>query len=182
MSASETLRLSYNFEMIVVVLYWTVSNILYSFTVMQNSCEGRRTMFPVFCEKAIHWVIGWCQRWRLYGNNFWYCSCYPEGFHLVSFKFANEHFLNCFMSYSLRIRIKNRQRRDFPSGRWLRIFLPVQWTWVWSLVQELRSHMPWGPSTATTEPTWCTYQSLCALEPLLCKKRSQQNQKHGRYN
>ena len=136
----------------------------------------------LFCGKAIHWVIGWCQRWRLYGNNFWYCSCYPEGFHLVSFKFANEHFLNCFMSYSLRIRIKNRQRRDFPSGPWLRIFLPVQWTWVWSLVQELRSHMPWGPSTTTTEPTWCTYQSLCALEPLLCKKRRQQNQKQDHYN
>ena len=49
---------------------------------------------------------------------------------MVSFKFANEHFLNCFISYSLRIRIKNRQRRDFPSGRWLRIFLPMQWTWV----------------------------------------------------
>ena len=76
------------------------------------------------------------------GNNLWYCSCYPEGFHLLSFKFANEHFLNCFISYSLRIRIKNRLRRDFHSGQWLRIFLPVQWTWVWSLVQELRQWHP----------------------------------------
>ena len=99
----------------------------------------------LFCGKAIHWVIGWCQRWRLYGNNFWYCSCYPKGFHLVIFKLANKHFLNCFMPYLLRIRIKNRQRRDFPSGQWLRIFLPVQWTWVWSLVQELRFPHALGP-------------------------------------
>ena len=168
--------------MIVVVLYWTVLNIFYSFTVMQNSCEGRRTMFPVVLWEGCSLGYRLVSKMKALWEQFWYCSCYPEGFHLVSFKFANEHFLNCFMSYSLRIRIKNRQRRDFPSGQWLRIFLPVQWTWVWSLVQELRSHMPWGPSTATMEPTWCTYRSLCALEPLLCKKRNQQNQKHDRYN
>ena len=123
-------------------LLWYYNGLLkISFTVSQ-SCRilvKEVLCFQLFCGKAIHWVIGSCQRWRLYGNNFWYCSCYPGGFHLVSFKFANEHFLSCFISYSLKIRIKNRQRRDFPSGQWLRIFLPVQWTWVWSLVQELRS-------------------------------------------
>ena len=120
----------------------------------------------LFCGKAIHWVIGWCQRWRLYGNNFWYCSCYPEGFHLVSFKFANKYFLNCFMPYLLRIRIKNKQRRDFPSGQWLRIFLPVQWTWVWSLVQELRSPHALGPIN-------CNYRAhLVHLPKPVCSRAS----------
>ena len=27
---------------------------------------------------------------------------------------------------------------------WLRIYMPTQWTWVLSRVQELRFHMPWG--------------------------------------
>ena len=33
---------------------------------------------------------------------------------------------------------------DYPGGPWLRIYLLIQGTQVWSLVRELRSHMLWG--------------------------------------
>ena len=36
------------------------------------------------------------------------------------------------------------QGRTSSVAQWLRICLPVQGTWVWSLVRELRSHMPQG--------------------------------------
>ena len=36
--------------------------------------------------------------------------------------------------------------------QWLRICLPMQGTQVWSLVWELRSHMPRGNQATTTEP------------------------------
>ena len=39
---------------------------------------------------------------------------------------------------------KDSNIRDFPSGPVVRTVFPVQWAWVQSLVQELRSHMMHG--------------------------------------
>ena len=36
--------------------------------------------------------------------------------------------------------------------QWLRICLPMQGTWVWSLVRELRSHMPQGNKACVQQP------------------------------
>ena len=35
--------------------------------------------------------------------------------------------------------------------QWLRTCLSMQGTWVWSLVRELRSHMPWGNQACTPQ-------------------------------
>ena len=40
--------------------------------------------------------------------------------------------------------IKNLPKGTTLVVQWLRICLPMQGTWVQSLVRELRSHMPWG--------------------------------------
>ena len=39
-----------------------------------------------------------------------------------------------------------------------------------------------SPGITTTEPSRHNYQSLCTLEPMLCKKRSQFNEKSGHWN
>ena len=74
--------------------------------------------------------------------------------------------------------------------KWLRIYLPMQGTWVWALVREdptcCRATKPvrhdyWG---CTLEPVshsyWaCVSQLLkpACLEPVLCNKRSHWNEK-----
>ena len=55
--------------------------------------------------------------------------------------------------------------------QWLRICLAMQGTWVWSLVRELRSHMPRSnearlsplesPCATTKKPTWCNEDPAC---------------------
>ena len=37
-----------------------------------------------------------------------------------------------------------RRGRNFLVVQWIKVHLPMQGTWVWSLVGELRSHMLWG--------------------------------------
>ena len=51
--------------------------------------------------------------------------------------------------------------------QWLRIHLPMQGTWVRSLVGELRSHMPWG-----NEAHMSPLLSPHALEPACHNERS----------
>ena len=46
--------------------------------------------------------------------------------------------------------------------QWLWICLPVQGTWVWSMVEELRSHMPQDNSAIHHHPWAHTSWSLCA--------------------
>ena len=55
-------------------------------------------------------------------------------------------------------------------AQWLRIRLPMQETWVWSLARE----DPTCPGA--TKPVRHNYWA-CALEPVLCSKRSHDNEK-----
>ena len=70
----------------------------------------------------------------------------------------------------------------------LRIRLPMQGTWVRALVQEdstccgatkLMRHNSWA---CVLEPTSHNYWSPCALQPVLCNKRSHCNEKPTRHN
>ena len=60
--------------------------------------------------------------------------------------------------------------------QWLRAHLSMQWTQVWSLVQE---DPTWY---GTTKPICCYYWSLHTLEPELCNKRSHHNEKSTHCN
>ena len=73
---------------------------------------------------------------------------------------------------------KGRKKRTLGASliiQWLRINLPMQRTWVRSLVQE-------DPTCCgamnPTRPASCA----CALEPTLCNKRSHGNEKHAHCN
>ena len=44
---------------------------------------------------------------------------------------------------------KNSYSWTFLEVQWLGLGLPMQGAWVWSLVREVRSHMPWGQGTRT---------------------------------
>ena len=47
----------------------------------------------------------------------------------------------------LKKKKKKKKKKKIGERRgvqWLRIHLPIQGTWVQTLVRELRSHMPWG--------------------------------------
>ena len=61
--------------------------------------------------------------------------------------------------------------------QWLRIHLPMQETWVQSLVQG-DSHATEKPSPCATaaEPAHCNHWSSC-LEPVLCNERSPSSEK-----
>ena len=59
--------------------------------------------------------------------------------------------------------------------QWLRIFLPMQGTWIRSLVREdstchreTKSALRYW--TRALEPRSCNYWSPCTLEPMLCKR------------
>ena len=60
--------------------------------------------------------------------------------------------------------------------QWLTICLPMQGTWVQSLVQED------APCSGAVMPVCRTYCSLPALEPMLCNKRSHCNKKPKHHN
>ena len=45
---------------------------------------------------------------------------------------------------NIKISIKKSTVETFQAIQDLRLRLPMQGVWVWSLVWELRSHMPWG--------------------------------------
>ena len=80
--------------------------------------------------------------------------------------------------------------------QWLRICLPMQGTRVWSLVWELRSHLPRGNQATTTKSKYHNYKSLHALEPacvpqllspsaqepMICNKRSQQSEAYTHHS
>ena len=59
--------------------------------------------------------------------------------------------------------------------QWLRICLPLQRTWIWSLARELRSHTPCLkiPCHArATRPTCCNYRAyVLQLRPIPCNRR-----------
>ena len=66
--------------------------------------------------------------------------------------------------------------RDFPGIQWLRIHLPMQGTWVQSLVQE-------NPTCdGATKPMHGNYWSPSTLEPVLHNKRSHRNKKPNHPN
>ena len=44
---------------------------------------------------------------------------------------------------------KTKTHKDFLVAQWLRLRLPMQRVYIWSLVGERRSHMPWGQNTKT---------------------------------
>ena len=49
---------------------------------------------------------------------------------------------------------------DFPSGRWLRIFLPVQWTWVPGPGTQIP--LAAGPLNPRTTPSEAAHSRACA--------------------
>ena len=59
--------------------------------------------------------------------------------------------------------------------QWLRIHLPIQGTWVWSMVQEDTT------CCGATEPVCHNYWA-CALEPRNCNKRNYHNEKPAHCN
>ena len=71
------------------------------------------------------------------------------------------------------------QYTGFPSilVQWLRICLSIQGTWVQrSLVQKIPHALE------QIKPVCHYYQSLQAIEPVLCNKRSHCNEKPGHHN
>ena len=66
--------------------------------------------------------------------------------------------------------ISELSKRTSLVGRWIRIRLPMQGTWVWSLVQE--DPTCWGAAEPVHRNFWGW-----ALEPALCNKRSHHKEK-----
>ena len=62
-------------------------------------------------------------------------------------------------------------RLDFPGVQWLRIRLSMQGTWVQSLVWENPTR--YGATKSMHHNNW----SQCALEPVVCNKKSHHNEK-----
>ena len=65
---------------------------------------------------------------------------------------------------------------DFSGGPVVNTHLPMQGTWVWSLVQEDAT------CHRATKPVSRHYRSPRALEPMLCNKRNHLNEKPTHYN
>ena len=63
--------------------------------------------------------------------------------------------------------------------QWLRICLPMQVTWVQSLIGELKSHIPWRNCLASHSYWAMCNGSLHTPEPGLCNQRSPHNEKPG---
>ena len=63
-------------------------------------------------------------------------------FHPEDMQMNNQHMRRCLMSPVIREMQFKTTVRDFPGGKWLRICLAMQETWVQSLVLELRYHTP----------------------------------------
>ena len=78
---------------------------------------------------------------------------------------------NAVVDMSLQISFQDPAFRTLLVVQWLRICLPIQETWVQSLV--------WEDSTCcrATEPLHHDFWSLWALEPVLCNQRSQHSKK-----
>ena len=78
---------------------------------------------------------------------------------------------NAAINMGMQISFQEPAFRTLPVVQWLRIWLPIQETWVQSLV--------WEDSTGcgAIEPLHHDYWSLWALEPVLCNKRSHPNKK-----
>ena len=60
---------------------------------------------------------------------------------------------------------------------WLSICLPMQGTWVQSLLEDFTCCGSPSLCPTTIEPTCCKYWCSLALEPMLCNKRSCCNEK-----
>ena len=71
---------------------------------------------------------------------------------------------------------QNYTQRTSLVVQWLKIHLPVQRSWVWSLVQEDAT------CHGAPKPLYHNRWSLHALEPVLCSKRSRRNEKHRHCN
>ena len=65
---------------------------------------------------------------------------------------------------------------DFSGCPVVNTHLPMQGTWVWSLVQED------SVCHRATKPVSRHYRSACALEPMLCNKRIHLNEKPSHCN
>ena len=65
-----------------------------------------------------------------------------------------------------------RFNKDFPDGPWLRICLPMQGMWVWSLVRELRSHTLWSNYTHVPQ-----LERACGLQQRPSAAKQQQRTK-----
>ena len=64
--------------------------------------------------------------------------------------------------------IQNLDTGDFPGGPVVKNPLPIQGTWVWSLVQEDSTYHRASKSM---------HRTYGALEPMPCKKRSYHNER-----
>ena len=53
----------------------------------------------------------------------------------------SQHHLRCWL-LAVRWNCQGEYLWDFPGGQWLDCALPLQGVWFWSLVGELRSHIP----------------------------------------
>ena len=73
-----------------------------------------------------------------------------------------------------------KSKRDIGASlvlQWFRIHLPMQGTWIRSLIQE-------DPTCCGATKPWChNYRSLRALEAMLCNEKSRHNEKpvHGNW-
>ena len=56
--------------------------------------------------------------------------------------------------------------------QWLRLHLPVQGVWVWSLIRELSSHLPRGQKTKTWNRGYIVTNSIKTLKMVHIKKKS----------
>ena len=83
-----------------------------------------------------------------------------------------ECFMKAFIAFSHSC--KEMYSRTLAVVQWLRIRLPMQGMWVWSLVQEdstcHRATKPMHQNfwTCTLEPTGCNFWSPSTLQPVYC--------------
>ena len=73
-------------------------------------------------------------------------------------------FINIQAFYFLLIFIKIQLIGTSLVVKWLRLRLPMQRVWVWSLAEHLRSHMPCGPKTKTLNRSNIVKSSIKTLK------------------
>ena len=102
---------------------------------------------PAVCGSAPRTVIGIkCSR---KSNSFLFCWVVPEEIRMFySTKTSVKNQLIPLLGiYLIKVKTyteKNSKLRISLVVQWLKVCLPVQGTWVWSLIRKLRSHMSQG--------------------------------------
>ena len=140
---------------------------------------GKQSRVYILCYhlKPTAWIFisNWCWFYFRTWNPIWIVS--------ISFLFSDKGLVNTphitiWKISWITVILKNTWSRTSLVVQWLRIHLPIQETWVPSLVQEDSTyHKATKPMCHDYWVVCHNCWSLCTIEPVFCNKRSHHNEK-----